>query len=111
MATGSDRSLVAAFAAPSDPRQVTKALYPLPESVLLLLCATLAGADDLVEIEVWGEQNLALPHRLLPYAHGIPSYDTPGAVVAMLDPVLFRDCFTAWVSGCASRCPRRPGRK
>src|SRR3954471_11792924 len=34
------------FAALEDPRQRAKVLYPLPEILLLLLCATLAGADD-----------------------------------------------------------------
>ena len=43
------------FAALSDPRQTVKVkiLYPLPEIVLLLLCATLAGADDFVEVQLW----------------------------------------------------------
>src|SRR3982751_496339 len=34
------------FSALEDPRQRAKVLYPLPEILLLLLCATLAGADD-----------------------------------------------------------------
>ena len=71
----SDCSLVAAFAGLSDPRQSAKVLYPLPEIMLLLLCATLAGADDFVEIAVWGEQNLGFLRRLLPFQHGIPSHD------------------------------------
>ena len=58
-----DCSLVAAFAGLSDPRQSAKVLYLLPEIMLLLLCATLAGADDFVEIAVWGEQNLGCLRR------------------------------------------------
>ena len=34
------------FAALRDPRQATKVLYPLDEILLLMLCATIAGADD-----------------------------------------------------------------
>jgi predicted transposase YbfD/YdcC len=98
-------SLIERFAALSDPRQVAKVLYPLPEIVLLPLCATLAGADDFVEIQLWGEQNLAFLRRLLPYARGIPSHDTLGDVVAMLDPALFKDCFTSWVAGLRARSP------
>ena len=41
------------FSALEDPRQRAKVLYPLPEILLLLLCATLAGADDVVEIALW----------------------------------------------------------
>ena len=105
MAGASDRSLVSAFAGLPDPRQAGKVLYPLPEIMLLLLCATLAGADDFVGVEVWGEQNLGFLRRLRPFRHGIPSHDTLGEVVAMLDPAVFRDCFTAWVAGL---CEPRP---
>ena len=98
-------SLIEQFSALSDPRQAAKVLYPLPEIVLLLLCATLAGADDFVEAQLWGEQNLAFLRRLLPYAHGGPSHDTLGDVVAMLDPALFKNCFTRWVAGLRARAP------
>ena len=102
---GDGGSLVERFAALSDPRQVAKVLYPLPEILLLLLCATLAGADDFVETEVWGNQNLGFLRRFLPFAHGIPSHDTLGALVARLDPEMFRDCFTAWVAGLRATAP------
>src|SRR4051795_11738656 len=88
-------SLLDHFAALEDPRQRAKVLYPLPEILLLLLCATLAGADDLAEIELWGGEHLPFLRRLLRYRHGIPSHDTLGAVLAALDPVLFKACFTA----------------
>jgi predicted transposase YbfD/YdcC len=71
----------------------------LPEIVLLLLSATLAGADDFVEIQLWGEQNLAFLRRFLPYRHGIASHDTLGEVIRVLDPEHFKSCFTAWVAG------------
>jgi DDE_Tnp_1-associated/Transposase DDE domain len=87
------------FAALEDPRQAAKVLYPLPEILLLLLCATLAGADDLVEVALWGNEHLAFLRRFLPCKHGVPSHDTLGEVVAALDPALFESCFTDWVDG------------
>jgi len=42
------------FSALNDPRQSWKVLYPLPEVLLVILCGTLAGADDFVEINDWG---------------------------------------------------------
>jgi hypothetical protein len=60
-------SLLDRFAVLEDPRQRAKVLYPLPEILLLLLSATLAGADDCVEIELWGEEQLAFLRRFLPY--------------------------------------------
>src|SRR5690242_8157099 len=77
-------SLLDHFAALEDPRQRAKVLYPLPEILLLLLCATLAGADDVTEVGLWGGENLAFLRRFLPYRHGIPSHDTLGEVLAAL---------------------------
>jgi predicted transposase YbfD/YdcC len=85
------------FAALRDPRQAAKVLYPLPEVLLLLLCGTIAGADDFVELALWGGERLAFLRRFLPYARGVPSHDTLCEVVAALDPELFRTCFANWV--------------
>ena len=109
MEAGLDRALVSVFSVLDDPRQAGKVLYPLPEIVLLLLCATLAGADDFVEVALWGEQNLAFLRRLLPYRRGIPSHDTLCEVIAQLDPALFRQCFTSWVAGLQEAAPSAPG--
>jgi len=84
------------FAALRDPRQAGKVLYPLPELLLLLLCGTVAGADDFVELTLWGEEHLAFLRRFLPFARGIPSHDTLCEVVATIDPDLFKLCFTNW---------------
>jgi hypothetical protein len=62
------------FSALEDSRQQAKVLHPLPEIILLLLCGTLAGADDFVEIALWGGEHLAFLRRFLPYRHGIPSH-------------------------------------
>jgi predicted transposase YbfD/YdcC len=93
------------FAALEDPRPVAKVLHPLPEILLRPLGATLAGADDFVEIGLWGEENLAFLRRLLAYRHGIPSHDTLSEVIAALDPELFKGCLTAWVEGLREAAP------
>jgi predicted transposase YbfD/YdcC len=90
-------ALLAHFAALRDPRQAAKVLYPLPEIMLLLLCATLAGADDFVEISLWGREQLPFLRKFLPFANGIPSHDTLSEVVRAIDPELFKACFISWV--------------
>ena len=90
-------SFLTHFAALRDPRQRGKVLYPLPEILLLLLCATVAGADDFVEIGLWGCAHLPFLRRFLRYRRGIPSHDTLCEVIAVLDPALFKACFLAWV--------------
>src|SRR5215210_5281400 len=96
---GSKRSLIEHFSALDDPRQAWKVIYPLPEIMLLVLCATLAGAEDFVEARLWGVKNLAFLRRFLPFAEGIPSHDTLNDVVNALDPALFKTCFVTWVEG------------
>ena len=91
------RSLIEHFSALDDPRQAWKVIYPLPEIMLLVLCATLAGAEDFVEARLWGCKHLAFLRRFLPFAEGIPSHDTLNDVVNALDPALFKTCFVAWV--------------
>ena len=86
------------FSALEDPRQAWKVVYPLPEIMLLILAATIAGADDFVEIEEWGNERLDFLRTFLPYEHGIPSHDALNDLVNALDPELFKACFTSWVA-------------
>jgi predicted transposase YbfD/YdcC len=90
-------SLIEHFAALEDPRQSWKVLFPLPEVLLLVLCGTLAGAEDFVEIRRWGQMHQEFLRRLLPYKAGVPSHDTLNDVINAIDGTLFAQCFTAWV--------------
>ena len=87
------------FAALKDPRQLVKVLYPLPEILLLVLCATIAAADDFVEIKHWGETHMDFLRRFLPYKDGIPSHDALNDLMNALDHALFSECFITWVNG------------
>lgn len=100
-------SLIDQFAALEDPRQSWKVLFPLPEILLLVLCGTLAGAEDFVEIRRWGQMHQDFLRRLLPYEAGVPSHDTLNDVINALDGALFAQCFSAWVEGL--REPARAG--
>jgi len=92
-------SLLDHFSALADPRQAGKVLYQLPEIMLVVLCATLAEAEDFVEVRLWGRGKLAFLRRMLPFRRGIPSHDTLNDVRNAHDPDLFCACFTAWVEG------------
>jgi predicted transposase YbfD/YdcC len=101
----SSKSLLDHFSCLKDPRQRWRVLYPLPEILLLVLCATLAGMEDFVEITLWGKERLAFLRRFLPYERGVPSHDTLGDVINALDPELFKACFLAWVEGLRDQEP------
>jgi predicted transposase YbfD/YdcC len=92
------KSLLDQFSALEDPRQAWKVVYPLPEILLIVLCGTMAGAEDFVEIERWAKQKLDFLRRLLPFANGIPSHDTLNDVMNALPAAAFSDCFVAWVA-------------
>ncbi len=93
------------FSALEDPRQAWKVVYPLPEIMLLVLCATIAAAEDFVEVRRWGREKLTFLRTMLPFARGIPSHDTLNDVMNGLDPALFSDCFTAWVESLREAAP------
>jgi predicted transposase YbfD/YdcC len=91
-------SLLDHFSALEDPRQRGKVLYPLREILLVVLCATMAGADDFVEIKRWGEHKIAFLRRFYPFKDGICSHDTLNDVINALPKDLFADCFREWVA-------------
>ncbi|MDZ7906301.1 MAG: ISAs1 family transposase [Cypionkella sp.] len=86
------------FAALEDPRQSWKTLYPLDEILLIVLGGVMAGADDFVEISLWGRRKLDWLRRFLPLKHGVPSHDTLNDVMNALPNELFAECFTNWVA-------------
>ena len=73
------------FSVLDDPRQSWQVCYPLEEVLLIVLCATMAGAEDFVQIERWGNRKLDFPRRFLPFAKGVPSHDTLNAMIARVE--------------------------
>jgi predicted transposase YbfD/YdcC len=81
-----------------DYRQAGKVDYPLPEVLLLILLAVLAGAEAFTDIARFGEKKLDLLRRFLPFANGTPAHDHLGDIFATLDARAFQTCFVAWVA-------------
>jgi predicted transposase YbfD/YdcC len=91
------QSLMEHFSSVDDPREGWRVLYPLRELLLVVLCATLAGMEDFVEIKLWGDQRLDFLRRFYPFERGVPSHDTLNDVINAIDPQVFKACFIAWV--------------
>ena len=81
-----------------DYRQPGKVEYPLPEVLLLILLAVLAGAETFTDIARFGEKKLELLRRFRPFKNGTPAHDHLGDIFATLDPKAFHRCFVAWVA-------------
>ena len=92
------KSLLEHVAAIQDSRQPCKIMYPLPEVLLLVVCATIASCDDYAEIVAWGAAHLVFLRRFQPYHWGVPCEDWLRVVMNRIDPALFAACFTAWVA-------------
>ena len=95
--TAAAKSLLDYFSALKDPRQGWRVVYPLREVLLLVLCASLCGMDDFVEIRMWGELRLDFLRRFYPFERGLPAHDTLNDVINALDPELFQARFSRWV--------------
>ena len=93
------------FAGLVDPRQSAKVMFPLEEIVLLLVCATLAGADDTVEVRDWGCQHLEFLRSYLAFRDDIPSHDTLCDVLNAVDAEVFARCFGDWIAGLRDGAP------
>src|SRR5574337_891415 len=81
-----------------DYRQKGKVAYPLDEVLLLMLAASLAGAEAVADMARFGQAKLGLLRRFRPFANGTPSHDQLGIILAKLDPAAFQRCFTAWTA-------------
>src|ERR1700681_697564 len=86
------------FSGLPDHRQAGKVDYPLPEVLLLILLAVLAGAEAFTDIARFGERKIELLRRFRPYVNGTPSHDHLGDIFASLDARAFQLCFVAWVA-------------
>ena len=86
------------FSGLPDHRQASNVDYPLPEVLLLILLAVLAGAEAFTDIARFGERKIELLRRFRPYVNGTPSHDHLGDIFATLDARAFQLCFVAWVA-------------
>ena len=85
------------FSEIDDERDPFRVLFPLPEVLLLLTCATIAACDDFDDIVAWGEDHLEFLKRFAPFAQGIPCARWIRILVNRMPPVLFARCFEDWI--------------
>ena len=69
-----------------------KVLHKMMDSIILVFFATLANADDWVEMVVFGKEHETFLRKYLELPNGIPSHDTIQRVFAMV-PSEFMESF------------------
>jgi predicted transposase YbfD/YdcC len=90
-------SLSEHFADLEDPRIDRTKLHQLLDIIVIAICAIICGADDWVEVELFGNAKLAWLRTFLELPNGIPSHDTFGRVFARLNAEQFQACFLGWI--------------
>lgn len=80
-----------------DPRDEEKVFYPITEIFFLLITASLSGCNELTEIQEFGQQKISWLRGYYPFSKGIPSHDTLGRVLALVNKKSFEQLFTEWV--------------
>ena len=87
------------FEGMTDPRQAAKVRYSFIETIIIVICAVIAGCEVWEDIadycrvkENWFREALGLK-----LSNGIPSHDTMERIFAMLNPKEFQERFIDWV--------------
>jgi predicted transposase YbfD/YdcC len=65
---------------------------------VIVICASICGAEKWDDIEVFGKSKEAWLRRFLQLPHGIPSHDTFARVFSLLDPQALNERFSSWVA-------------
>ena len=86
-------SLVALFAALEDPQIDRSKSYPLEEILFWVLAAVINGVNHVVNISRFGHAKLDWLLTVLPFENGIPSHDTIGRVLGLLDSDALEEIF------------------
>jgi len=90
-------SLVDHFSDLVDPRVERTRWHGLIDIVSIAVCAAICGADNWVDVCLFGRYKEAWFRTWLKLPNGIPSHDTFGRVFAKLDPKQFGRCFMSWM--------------
>ena len=92
----------------TDPRQQTKVKHSFVETIMMVICAVIAGCDAWEDIadycrvkERWFRERLGME-----LAWGIPSHDTMSRIFGMLDPKEFQDRFIEWAKAACGKQSR-----
>ena len=91
------KSLIKHMSSVKDPRINRTKRHKLLDILVITICAVICGADDWVEVEMYGRAKRAWLRKFLELPNGIPSHDTFGRVFARIAPEEFRNSFLEWV--------------
>jgi len=91
------RSIEDNFSGLEDPRIERNKLHKLLDIIVIAICGMICGADNWVDIEMFGIKKIEWLRQFLELPNGIPSHDTFGRVFGRLKADQFQRSFYEWV--------------
>ncbi len=79
-----------------DIRQEKKVRHKLKDILVIVLFATLANADDWVEMALFAEWNQAYLKKYIELKNGVPSHDTIRRVMGMISSEVLQQLYSKW---------------
>ena len=79
-----------------DLRQQSKVRHALKDIIVIVLFATLANADDWVEIGIFAQAHEQYLRKYIELRNGVPSHDTIQRVMAMISPNVMQQLQEKW---------------
>lgn len=92
----SETSIMISFSVLPDPRESRNQKYPIFDILTIAILGVLCGADDWVDVALWGESNQDWLKQYGIGENGTPSHDTFSRFFRYVDPVAFEKCFLSW---------------
>lgn len=91
-------SLMVSFDGVEDPRVDRTKLFSIAEIMFVTLCAVISGVESWRGVEDFGEDRLDWLRKFIPYEHGIPSHQTIGRVMSLLQPAAVTKAFISFMT-------------
>ena len=79
-----------------DVRQAGKVKHSLKDILVIVLFATLANADDWVEIAMFAEYHEDYLKKYIALENGVPSHDTIQRVMGLISPEILQQLYSKW---------------
>lgn len=79
-----------------DVRQASKVRHKLKDILVIVLFATLADADDWVEIAMFAQAHQDYLRKYIELKNGVPSHDTINRVMGLISPDIIQQLYGRW---------------
>ncbi len=80
-----------------DSRDADHVLYPMQETLFLVISSVISGYEENRAIEDFGRLKLDWLRQYFPYENGIPTHGTIGNIIGIIDTQHFEKAFQEWV--------------